>query len=156
MTHIGWIIPSPVSFTILTLHLKLMNMIDNTNTLQTFLTPQRSAAAWTTFPGLTVLEVPGQKATTKWTQGTILIVDFETNLSSFREKMRTKYHFHRPGVDAFNMAKLGSKDKVGRRSFFLKLIHIHRGLGWGTEGSASQQRSEEPAEEDAHGPRGGL
>jgi len=30
-----------------------------------------------------------------------------------REKMRTKYHFHRPGVDAFNMAKLGSKDKVG-------------------------------------------
>ena len=29
-----------------------------------------------------------------------------------REKMRTKYHFHRPGVDAFNMAKLGSKDKV--------------------------------------------
>merc|ERR1712126_482994 len=30
-----------------------------------------------------------------------------------REKMRTKYHFHRPGVGAFNMAKLGSKDKVG-------------------------------------------
>ena len=32
--------------------------------------------------------------------------------------MRTKYHFHRPGVDAFNMAKLGSKDKVGRRILF--------------------------------------
>ena len=24
-----------------------------------------------------------------------------------REKMRTKYHFHRPGVDAFNTAKIG-------------------------------------------------
>ena len=24
-----------------------------------------------------------------------------------REKMRTKYHFHRPGVDAFNTGKLG-------------------------------------------------
>ena len=32
--------------------------------------------------------------------------------------MRTKYHFHRPGVDAFNMAKLGSKDKVGRVTLF--------------------------------------
>ena len=118
MTLIGWIIQSPVSSPILTLNLKLMNKIDNITILQTFLTPQRSAAVWTSFPGLTVLEVPGQKATTKWTQGTILIVDFETNLSSFREKMRTKYHFHRPGVDAFNMAKLGSKDKVGRRILF--------------------------------------
>ena len=27
-----------------------------------------------------------------------------------REKIRTKYHFHRPGVDAFNIAKLGTKD----------------------------------------------
>jgi len=27
-----------------------------------------------------------------------------------REKMRTKYHFHRTGVDAFNIAKLGTKD----------------------------------------------
>ena len=48
----------------------------------------------------------------------IVTVGFGTNLSSFREKMRTKYHFHRPGVDAFNMAKLGSKDKVGRRILF--------------------------------------
>lgn len=27
-----------------------------------------------------------------------------------REKLRTKYHFHRTGVDAFNIAKLGTKD----------------------------------------------
>ena len=38
---------------------------------------------------------------------------------SFREKMRTKYHFHRPGVDAFNMAKLGSKDKVDSRTHLI-------------------------------------
>ena len=28
-----------------------------------------------------------------------------------REKMRTKYHFHRSGVDAFNIAKLGTKEQ---------------------------------------------
>ena len=27
-----------------------------------------------------------------------------------REKMRTKYHFHRTGADAFNISKLGTKD----------------------------------------------
>ena len=27
-----------------------------------------------------------------------------------RENPRTKYHFHRTGVDAFNIAKLGTKD----------------------------------------------
>ena len=27
-----------------------------------------------------------------------------------REKARTKYHFHRSGVDAFNIAKLGTKE----------------------------------------------
>ena len=26
------------------------------------------------------------------------------------QKIRTKYHLHRPGVDAFNIAKLGTKD----------------------------------------------
>ena len=28
-----------------------------------------------------------------------------------REKARTKYHFHRSGVDAFNIAKLGTKEQ---------------------------------------------
>lgn len=28
-----------------------------------------------------------------------------------REKARTKYHFHRAGVDAFNIAKLGTKEQ---------------------------------------------
>ena len=28
-----------------------------------------------------------------------------------REKARTKYHFHRAGVDAFNVAKLGTKEQ---------------------------------------------
>jgi hypothetical protein len=35
-----------------------------------------------------------------------------------REKARTKFHFHRPGVDAFNTAKIGQgknqKPQVGR------------------------------------------
>lgn len=39
-----------------------------------------------------------------------------------REKFRTKYHFHRPGVDAFNTAKIGhgnsQKPQVYRNFFY--------------------------------------
>ena len=54
-----------------------------------------------------------------------------------REKMRTKYHFHRPGVDAFNMAKLGSKDKVSNLSPGLRKTLQLLFKGWSTEGCAS-------------------
>lgn len=36
-----------------------------------------------------------------------------------REKMRTKYHFHRPGVDAFNTAKTGASQKPAQKAISL-------------------------------------
>ena len=43
-----------------------------------------------------------------------------------REKMRTKYHFHRPGVDAFNTAKTGASQKPAQVSY----IRSSRNLWW--------------------------
>ena len=120
MTPIGWIIQSPVSSPILTLHLKLMKKIDNINNLADIPDPPKKRRRVDEFSR------PHSSGSAR-TEGyykmdprynLIVTVGFGTNLSSFREKMRTKYHFHRPGVDAFNMAKLGSKDKVGRRILF--------------------------------------
>jgi hypothetical protein len=37
-----------------------------------------------------------------------------------REKARTKFHFHRPGVDAFNTAKIGQgKNQKPQVTYFL-------------------------------------
>jgi hypothetical protein len=41
-----------------------------------------------------------------------------------REKARTKFHFHRPGVDAFNTAKIGQgKNQKPQVTRFQKMAY---------------------------------
>jgi hypothetical protein len=41
-----------------------------------------------------------------------------------REKARTKFHFHRPGVDAFNTAKIGQgKNQKPQVTHALLIVH---------------------------------
>ena len=47
-----------------------------------------------------------------------------------REKARTKYHFHRSGVDAFNIAKLGTKEqRASGAQFPCKVLNMQVYLG---------------------------